>query len=658
MQNKPNQNNTEKLKNLYVGAAYYPELWDASEIDKDIERCKALGLNVLRVGEFAWSKMEPREGEYHLDWLVSVVDKLHAAGIHTVMCTPTCTPPRYMLDKYEEMRNVSEERVRSQTSWRCHPCKTSPIMREKNRQIVTQMAKALGSHPGIIGWQIDNELYPYGGGCYCPLCIDAFRKRLQQQFGTIDKLNQAWGMDRWSLDYQSFDAINPPLPHQWKHPSLVKAWWDFQCAQICSYVSEQAEILHKYTKVPVGTDMMANNNLGYYDVHKSLDIVQFNHYNTADELYETTFWYDFLRPTLDKPFWVTETQVGWNGGEFANCGYRPVGNCYVNTWLPFAHGADMNMYWLFRAHRNGHELAHGALYSTVGRPYRVSEEVREAAQNIAKCEDILANSGINAQIALHFSSTAANTFNAAPMLKDFDYTATVRDKFYNALRHYNVDVIDTAHSLDRYKAVISPFLCHVEENGLKNRILDFVNNGGTWIVGPMSDIVDDNVTKYVDKPYSFLEELVGVYTKYQKPVHNDVFRAKFADGTPCGVSTCFDAYQVNDGTDSLAKYDGDEFDGLTVIASKNVGKGKVILLGSVPTHGDIRRLVGIKPILQATDNVTLIERSNGAIIAIEIEHTNGYIELNGKYKDRLTGAVLDGKVTIRPYSVLILEKVK
>ena len=646
------------MKKLHVGAAYYPELWDESEIDKDIERCKALGLNVMRVGEFAWGKMEPREGEYEFDWLVAVVDKLYAAGIATVMCTPTCTPPRYLLDKYEEMRSVDEHGVRCQTSWRCHPCKTSPKMREKNRAIVTQMAKVFGSHPGIIGWQIDNELYPYGGGCYCPLCVAAFRKRLQKQFGTIEALNDAWGMARWSLDYQNFDAINPPLPGQWKHPSLVKAWWDFQCEQIVSYSDEQADVLHKYTKAPIGTDMMANNNLSYYDLTKSLDIVQFNHYNTADELYETTFWYDFLRAVKGKPFWVTETQVGWNGGEFAQYGYRAVGNCYVNTVLPFAYGADMNMYWLFRAHRNGHELAHGALYSTVGRPYRVSEEVAKAAQDLAKCEDIFANSRVKARIALHYSSTAANTFVAAPMLKDFDYTATLRDGFYKALRHYNVDVIDTAHTLYGYDVVISPFLCHASENGLYERITEFVQRGGTWIVGPMSDIVDANVTKYVDAPHSFLEELVGVYVKYQKPIDNDVFRAEYSDGSPCGVSKCFDAYEVADGTEALAKYCCGEFDGLTVIAQKNVGAGKVILLGSVPTHDDIRRLVGIKPILKASDNVTLIERDNSAIIAIEIENSTGYVELDGKYLDRISNEVLSGKVTIAPYSVLVLEKVK
>ena len=642
------------MKKLYIGAAYYPELWDEAEVDKDIERCKELGLNVMRVGEFAWGKMEPSEGKYQFDWLISVVDKLYNAGISTVMCTPTCTPPRYMLDKYEEMRNVSDRGVRSQTSWRCHPCKTSPVMREKNRAIVTQMAKVFGSHPGVIGWQIDNELYPYGGGCFCPLCVREFRKNLKKRFGTIDALNEAWGMARWSLDYRGFDAVNPPLPDQWKHPSLVKAWWDFQCHQINTYIAEQSEILHAYTKAPVGTDMMANNKLGYYGATESLDVVQFNHYDTAEALYETEFWYDFLRSVKDKPFWVTETQVGWNGGEFAQNGYRPVGNCYVNTWLPFAHGAEMNMYWLFRAHRNGHELAHGALYSTAGRLYRVSEEVRRAVNEIERCEDIISERA-DAEIALHFSSTAANTFDASPMLKNFNYTATVRDLFYGAFRHYNSDVIDTGHSLDGYKVVISPFLCNATENGFYERIVRFVSEGGTWIAGPMTDIVDTDVTKYVDAPHSFLEKLAGVYVKYQKPVDSTAFKAQFADGTPCGTSMCFDAYEVEEGTEPLAKYTGGEFDGLTVIARKNIGKGKVILLGSVPTHGDIRRLTGLKPIFVASDNISLIRRAS-SVIAAELENKTGHIELDGQYRDRISNTVMSGKITVAPYSVLVLEK--
>lgn len=646
------------MKELYVGAAYYPEMWEESEVDKDIVRCKEYGINTLRVGEFAWGKMEPTEGKFDFAWLLKVVDKLHAAGIYTVMCTPTVTPPRWLLDKYEETRMVGVDQKRQDVSSRCHPCKTSPKMREKNRIIVTEMAKVFGNHPGIIGWQLDNEIYPYYEGCRCPLCKAAFREYLKKKFGTVEKLNKAWGMVRWSLEYDSFDAVEPPYPEQWKHPSLVKAWWDFQCTQIVSYLNEQTEILRKYTRAPIGTDMMMRNDLGYYDVNENLDIVQFNHYETADKLTETPFYYDFLRCVLDKPFWVTETQVGWSGSNYGENGYRRPGNCYANTWLPIAKGGEMIEYWHFRAHPNGHELSHGSLFSTAGRAYRVSEEVKRASEEIRACRELLLGSGVKSKIAMHYSATATNSFAAAPLVKHFDYRDKLISAFYSAFRHYNIDVIDTPHSLDGYEVLVSPFLSTADENGLRDRVTEWVKKGGTWIVGPMSDIMDTEVSKYTDAPYSFLEELAGVYTVYQKPIDNDVFKAEWNDGTECGVGLCFDAYKPLGGTESLAKYTVGEFSGHSVITRRKVGKGSVILLGSVPTHADILRLTALPPILDASDGVVLVERSGerSAIIAVETFGEQGSITLPTQYTDMITGKKLRGKVTVAPHEVLVLTK--
>ena len=186
-------------KQFYIGGAYYPELWDKEEIGRDIARCKEAGVNVLRIGEFSWSELEPREGEYRLDWLKEVVDTLHKNGISTVLCTPSATPPRWLMTKYPETRMVMHDLIRADVSSRCHTCKTSPVMREKNRAIVTRLAETFAHHPGVIGWQIDNEIFPYTSGCYCENCKAAFRKWLKEKFGAISALNKAWGMARWSL---------------------------------------------------------------------------------------------------------------------------------------------------------------------------------------------------------------------------------------------------------------------------------------------------------------------------------------------------------------------------------------------------------------------------------------------------------------------------
>ena len=642
---------------IYVGAAYYPEMWPESEVERDIARMKEAGVNVVRVAEFAWGKMEPEEGVFDFGWLERAVDKLAAAGIGVIMCTPTCTPPRWLLDKYPETRTVYADGTRTEVFSRCHPCKSSPVMREKNRIITTQLAERFGKRKGIIGWQIDNEIFPYNEGCYCENCIRGFRTYLKNKYATPAQLNEKWGMQRWSLEYKSFDDVVPPVRGRWEHPSLQTEWMRFHCDNIISYVNEQADILHRYTDAPVGTDMMATNLLGYYETNEKLDVVQFNHYEPAAELGRTVFSYDFLRTVLERPFWVTETQVGWNGSIYANCGYRPVGASYVNTWLPVACGAQMVEYWLFRAHPNGHELAHGALFNTAGRPYRVTQEIAQAAQEFGRCAAFLADSRVFSDIALHYSSTVVKECEYAPMLQDFNYRKMLIERFHRPLRGHNVDVIETAHALDGYKVVISPFLFTSDEHELPARIEAWVKEGGTWIVGPMSDIMTEYASKYTDKPHSFLEELAGVYETYDLPIGNSVYRARWQDGGVFALDTCFAAYELR-GARALAVYENGEFAGMPAITERRLGKGRVIVLGGVPSPEALLRRVGLAPVAQADENIVLVERSGkcGGIIALETQGVAGTVTLGGEYTDLLSGKKFSGETQLAPYSVLVLQK--
>ena len=193
-----------------------------------------------------------------------------------------------------------------------------------------------------------------------------------------------------------------------------------------------------------------------------------------------------------------------------------------------------------------------------------------------------------------------------------------------------------------YEVVVSPFLATVDENGLKDRITEWVKAGGTWIVGPMSDIMDGNVSRYTNAPYSFLEELAGVYVKYQKPISNEVFRAQWTNDGECSVGMCYDAFECSEGTQRLAHYTAGEFAPLSVIAERKVGKGKIILVGSVISHGDLMRLVN--------------KGGMYGIIAVETENKGGYIVLDGEYTDLITGRKCFGKTEIAPYEVLVLEK--
>ena len=649
----------KKVMPPYIGAAYYPEMWPAEAVDGEIAKMKELGVNCVRVGEFAWSRMEPEEGKFDLAWLENVCDKMYAAGIAVIMCTPSATPPKWLTDKYPETLNVQSNGVPSQFGGRCHVCKSSPVMREKNRIIVRKMAELFGKHPAVIGWQLDNEIFHYGDGCFCPLCRERFTEYLKDKYKTVAALNAAWGTARWSQTYDGFDKVIPPRHDTWNHPSLVAEWMRFQDETIISYIREQAETVRGYSDAPIGTDMMPMLELSHEKMNAALDVVQINHYDRADELYRTLFLYDQMRPIKERPFWNTETQAGWNGSAFSASGSRPEGNCYVNTWLPVAKGGEMNLYWHWRAHPNGHEIGHGAVCSSSGRFYRVAEEIKRAAAEFRKCAAFLNGTRVESDIAIHCSATAAVDFHAAPILENFDYRDILLHNYYPPFRHHNVDLIDTGHDVDGYSVVISPFLANVEENGLKERMLRWVEEGGTWIVGPMSDIMTDYASRYANAPYSFLEEAVGVYTKFEQPIDDaQVFARWTEDGAPLAVSRCYDAYELR-GAEALAEYAGGGLEGYACIARRSVGKGSIILLGSVIGGDDLLRLVAIPPIAEASENVALIERGGDAegVIAAEIENKEGYAVFEGRYKNLVTGDTVEGKTVIPPYSVLVLQKI-
>ncbi|MBQ9121369.1 MAG: beta-galactosidase trimerization domain-containing protein, partial [Clostridia bacterium] len=296
--------------------------------------------------------------------------------------------------------------------------------------------------------------------------------------------------------------------------------------------------------------------------------------------------------------------------------------------------------------------------SSAGRPYRISEEIKWASDDLAKCSDFLNGSRANSRIALHYSSNSFNVFRFAPIRENLDYRSTLIDEFYSKLRHHNPDVIDTGHTLDGYDVVISPFLAYAQENNLKERVLAWVEQGGRWIVGPMTDIMDENAAKYTTAPFSYLEEAAGVYTKYQNPLPCEDLAAKWADGSACGVSFYADAFEVKD-AEVLATYTDCEFDGLAAITRRKVGKGEIILLGAVPDKEALLRLIGKAPVAVASDNVSLVQRhgEENGIIALEMEHKDGYVELNKPYYDILGERTVSGRVELKPYQALFLREI-
>ena len=163
-----------------MGTCYYPEHWDSSLWEDDLERMLRAGIEVVRVAEFAWNKIEPEEGVYTYEFFDSFLELAQKKGMKVIFCTPTATPPVWLTEKYPEVLNARQDGVLYRHGGRRHYNYNSPKYQELCARIVDKIAAHIGRHPSIVGWQIDNELNCGIGEFYSEADDRAFRVFLQK----------------------------------------------------------------------------------------------------------------------------------------------------------------------------------------------------------------------------------------------------------------------------------------------------------------------------------------------------------------------------------------------------------------------------------------------------------------------------------------------
>ena len=200
---------------MTVGVYYYPEAWPEAQWSRDMANIKKLGMEFVHMGEFAWYFMEPEEGKYQFDWLEKNVANAAANGLKVILCTPSATPPIWLTRKHPEILMVDDAGRRMNHGSREQGDWSSPVYRQYVSKIITELAKKFGHDRRVWGWQLDNELSHYGKNySYSPAATAKFRGWLRAKYGTVDKLNTAWGGGFWSMVYQNFDQIDMPNPQE------------------------------------------------------------------------------------------------------------------------------------------------------------------------------------------------------------------------------------------------------------------------------------------------------------------------------------------------------------------------------------------------------------------------------------------------------------
>lgn len=652
---------------MFFGINYYPESWDIKEVNKDIDKISELGFNCVRIGEFAWSTIEPREGEYDFLLLRKVVELCKEKHIFVIMCTPTATPPRWLVKKYPDIMAVSSFGQRMKVGARRDTCASSEVYLEYSKKIVEKLAKEFKNDENIIGWQIDNEMFAmrYDGlDCCCDHCADKFQQWMRMQFhGCIDECNHKMGNYVWSQNYSSFDDIEPPQHEFWNHPSLQLMWQRFQEENAIQYILAQYEILKKYVSVPIGHNAIACLHFDYDKLTKNLDVAMLDEYVFEEKsgIYNVTFWFDQYRAMKQKPFWLVETSPSWSGATVANY-MKPYHFNKANVWLAYLSGAELVNYWLWRSHYGGQELMHGSVLSSDGKETHVVKEIKELVVEFEKAQKIFEDSElVKADIAIHLSSANFKMFLSQQITPDFNYYEYLRDLIYKPIRQaqYGIDLISPRGDIDDYKIVISPFLWHIDEGGMVEKALNWVENGGVWIVGPMSDIRTEYGTKLSDKSKS-LEAITGITSEFYLP-KGEEYSILFNDGEAGNsISIYYEALSPVDNATTIATYSNGEFiKGYPAVIEKTYGQGKIVEIGFVPDEKTLLKIlsrytkeVGInEPIISDKSVITLMRKGKETVLtAVE---TYG---MEAQLKAPFNGVDILSEVTYKKDDIIMLKQ--
>jgi beta-galactosidase len=495
---------------LLMGTAWYPEQWPESRWEEDLRLMEAANIKVVRIGEFAWSRMEPSEGHYELAWLERAVNLAAKHHIISVVGTPTATPPAWLTQKYPETLRMEPDGQRVTHGNRAHGSITSPRYLEYCRHIAEQMALHLGHNPNVVGWQIDNE-YGYALMSYDDVTRQDFRDWLKLKYKTVNNLNAHWTTSYWSETYDNWGEI--PIPVGAHNPGLMLEWKRYVTYAWDKYQRNQIEVIRPRSNPK---QFVTGNFMGFFDgfdhyiISKDLTFASWDDYVGQGHVDSNSngLTHDLTRGFKRENFWVMETQPGavnWAGiNNFLN-----KGEARAMAWQAVAHGADDVNYWQWRSALNGQEEIHGTLLGPDGTPVPFYDEVNQTAHEFGKVESSFRGTTVASDVALLYSYDSHWAIQFQKHTQKYDDISLLKS-YYRSLRglSQSVDVISAYAPLDSYKLVVAPNL-NVVPADLARHLIEYVKNGGHLVLGPRSGMKDEFNALLPQRQPGFLVDGLG-----------------------------------------------------------------------------------------------------------------------------------------------------
>ena len=495
---------------ILMGTAWYPEQWPESRWEEDLRLMEASNIKVVRIAEFAWSRMEPSEGRYEFAWLERAIDQAAKHHIVSVLGTPTATPPAWLTQKYPDTLRVEENGRRSVHGNRAHASSGSPHYRQFCREIAEKMAIRFGHNPNVVGWQIDNE-YGYALMSYDDLTRQQFRDWLKAKYRTVGNLNTHWTTSYWSQTYDSWGEI--PIPVGGHNPGLMLDWKRFVSDTWNDYQKDQIKVIRQNAaprQFITGNFMGFFPGFDHYVLSEPLTFASWDDYVGSGHVDADSngLTHDLTRGFKPGNFWVMETQPGAvNWAEVNN--FLNQGEVRAMAWQAIAHGADDVNYWQWRSALNGQEEIHGTLVGPDGTGVPLLEEVSKTAGEFRHTQDAFRGTTVVSDVALLNSYDSRWAIDFQKHTNKYDQIELLQS-YYHALRglSQSIDVVNPYAPLAGYKLVVAPDLNLIPKD-LAQHFMDYVHDGGHLVLGPRSGMKDEFNALLPQRQPGFLVDALG-----------------------------------------------------------------------------------------------------------------------------------------------------
>lgn len=656
-----------QVNGILHGSDYNPDQWlDRPDIlEKDIELMKKAKMTSMSLGIFSWSAYEPTEGEFHMDWLKDIMDKLYENRIYTILATPSGARPAWLDEKYPECMRVGADDHRAHHGVRHNHCMSSPKFREKTGIIINKIIDTVGKHPGLAMWHLSNE---FGGECFCPLCKKKFQDYLANKFDNdINKLNKAWWTGFWSHTYNDFSQIEPPyLNGEFSVMGLNLEWKRFTTWNTTDYMKSEIDIIRKRTpNIPITTNFMQLfPGLDYRVMAKELDVISWdsypvfhNNYETmADTMAHNSFDHAVMRSLKkNQPFMLMECAPGLVNWHEYNKLKRPGVHKLFSTQA-VACGSDTVQYFQWRKSRGSFEQYHGAVVDHIGTDdTRVFKEVADVGAMLDSLSNVKGTI-VKPKAALIFDWDNMWAIDNMRGLSDKtkNYAKTCIQIYHEFLKlGIDMNVVASDDNLDDYNVVIAPML-YMLRPGASDNLKAFVKRGGQLLATYLTGYVDDNTLCYLGGfPGDGLSELFGVISEEIDTYYDsDENSATFTDGHKAIIHDYAEILRVSD-TDILAKYDKDFYAGTPAITCKNFGKGKAYYVGA---RIDMDSMSGLFKTMLKETNTTYLTLPAGIEYHKREDESGKAIEfyLNVTENEITFNMTDNTQVTLKPYGVKIV----